>query len=309
MHYYIECGQLIMYELVIIGAATAVYFTDVEAISNKFHNMVSNVDMQTICANIGANALYKYSNIKVQCRTFISTLCNKYWMVGTAVHCIQYLGNYLYCKWQNRSIEPITVQWMSTNILSRDPSNINVVISEDNERQVNYSYNFSERYGSNGEWPRERALEHFTKECTIRAIFSSIEDFEILMMMKSDGLYLARVIYLLGRDDDVTDIPGEPDHSISWEPSSVRFLSVEYCHPFMDKAIPLEIDRGFYLEGNHLLSAAFVRRTLEYQNDANNYYFDMNYTLKIMDSNIDTFELTSGEYVVMESDGYNVVKY
>jgi hypothetical protein len=68
----------------------------------------------------------------------------------------------------------------------------------------------------------------------------------------------------------------------------------------------LDVPRGFMNVGNQILSPAFVHRCLEYQNKP--YYFDMNYTLKIMDSCTETYEMSSEEMVVFEKMGFRIVK-
>ena len=291
MHYYIECGQLIMYELVILGAAAAAFFLDYKAICVR----LQGTDVQMM----GSRILYQYSKASVQWQKYWTATSQKYWVVGFAISSVQYAQRLVYSKWANVRIEPFSEQWMSTCVLSRDLSKISVVINDEDERQVNHGCYFYEKYVGNGEWPRDRAQDLFESECNIRAVFAGIEDLEILMLMKSGGLYLSRVIYLLGQDDCSLDL------HLLWTPSSVRFLSVEYHHPSIDKPVPIEIDRGFYLEGNHLLSAAFVKRCLEY--NSKDCVFDMNYTLKIMDGNINTIDLKSDEYVVLDGDNYKII--
>jgi hypothetical protein len=280
-----------MYELAILGAAAVVFFMDYKAIGAQFRDL----DIQTM----GARILYQYSKANVKWQKYWSTTSQKYWVVGFAISSVQYIQRFAYSKLANVRIEPFSRQWMSTCVLSRDLSKINVLVTDKDERQVNYGCYFYENYISNGEWPRDRAQSFYESECNVRGIFASIEDIEILMLMKSGGLYLSRVIYLLGHDDSSLDL-----HPL-WSPSSVRFLSVEYHHPSIDNPVPIEIDRGFYLEGNHLLSAAFVKRCLEYH--SKDCLFDMNYTLKIMDGNINTIELKSDEYVVLDSDNYKII--
>jgi hypothetical protein len=57
--------------------------------------------------------------------------------------------------------------------------------------------------------------------------------------------------------------------------------------------------------GNEILSPTFVKRHLEYMNSSKN--FDMTYVLKIMDNNLNNFELKSHEYIVLDKMEYKVV--
>lgn len=90
-----------------------------------------------------------------------------------------------------------------------------------------------------------------------------------------------------------------------WVPSKVKFLNISYTHPDMPNEIILEIPHNMFFVGNHILSAAFVLRMLEYT-VGSSVVFDMDYKLKIIDSNIMYFEMDSHEYLELERDTYNL---
>ena len=243
--------------------------------------------------NIGVNALYQYSRFKVHLQKFYQNN----WIIKYSIDSVNYVGKYSYAKWTNIRVEPYYPQWISSCTLSCDPTQLKVTVLENDKRQIHFGCTLSESYHCNGDWPKKCAQESYIMECAIQSAFAKPGDFETLMLMKSDGLYLSRTVYCLNKHKDCLPI--------SWEPSFARFLSVEYSHPEMTSPLILEIDNGFWLEGNHLFSAAFVKRCLEYQNKP--YYFDINYKLKIMDDNINMFEMTSESYIVVDKDGYTVV--
>ena len=88
-------------------------------------------------------------------------------------------------------------------------------------------------------------------------------------------------------------------------PSKAKFLSIEYTHPLMKMGIVFELDKSVYFVGNQILSPTFVKSYLEYQSEL--YHFDMDYVLKIMDGDINSFELGFDRYVVLTEDGYSIV--
>jgi hypothetical protein len=88
--------------------------------------------------------------------------------------------------------------------------------------------------------------------------------------------------------------------------SKISFLNILYYHPNMKEEIHLKIPIYMYFVGNHLLSATFVYRLLEYT-VGYMFYFDMNYKLKIMDNRMNYFELGHNQYVVIEYNDYKVV--
>lgn len=87
-------------------------------------------------------------------------------------------------------------------------------------------------------------------------------------------------------------------------PSSVSFLSVQYKLASLQFNIQLEMNDESCNVGNHLFTPLFVKRCLEYQ--PQEYVFDMDYKLVIVDNNIKVLELDSSQYVVLEKDGYMI---
>jgi hypothetical protein len=98
--------------------------------------------------------------------------------------------------------------------------------------------------------------------------------------------------------------------------STVRFLCIQYSHPKMgDKRIELTIPREMMRVGNQLLSPTFVMRLLEYtlgpnlrETDRSVYYFDLDYTLSLMDSHIRMFDMHSNQFLRLDDEDTYVVE-
>lgn len=89
--------------------------------------------------------------------------------------------------------------------------------------------------------------------------------------------------------------------------STVRFLAVTYTHPDMgEHTIDLDVKSLYFVEKNEILSYTFISRLLEYQPDKS-YVFDDRYVIRIIDGNIQTFELTSNQYVVLGGRDYQII--
>jgi hypothetical protein len=84
--------------------------------------------------------------------------------------------------------------------------------------------------------------------------------------------------------------------------SKYGFLSVEYIHPKQKEPIVLNINKNMCMEGNELFTPEFVLRTLIYQNV--DYYFDLDYKIRIMDNKINMFELNSSQYIEFTDNSY-----
>jgi hypothetical protein len=95
---------------------------------------------------------------------------------------------------------------------------------------------------------------------------------------------------------------GENINPVKIKKSKYGFLSVEYLHPKQSEPIILNINKNMFMEGNELFTPEFVLRTLIYQNI--DYYFDLNYKIRIMDNNINIFEITSDQYIEFTDNSY-----
>ena len=92
--------------------------------------------------------------------------------------------------------------------------------------------------------------------------------------------------------------------NLEFTPSAAQFLSVEYSHPVMDTAVGLTVDSAWLYAGNELFTPAFVLRLLDYQSIA--YYFDLEYTVKIMDSECNILTLTADNFMLLTTEGYEI---
>ena len=78
-------------------------------------------------------------------------------------------------------------------------------------------------------------------------------------------------------------------------PSRYYLLSASYSHPDMNKSIQLKVPKEMFMTGNQLFSPAFVCRTLFYQEKP--FVFDMNYTIHIIDKDVNQITLSSKQFL------------
>jgi hypothetical protein len=96
-----------------------------------------------------------------------------------------------------------------------------------------------------------------------------------------------------------------PSHLITFfriEISTIRFLSINYrCGE--ENPVSIKIDKEWLTVGNEILGYTHVLRMLEHQSEP--FVFNMDYTLDIIDSDIQVFQIKSNEYLKIEKDGYS----
>jgi hypothetical protein len=88
--------------------------------------------------------------------------------------------------------------------------------------------------------------------------------------------------------------------------AELRFINIEYTHPLQDVPINIKLKAAYYVVGNELFSPAFVLNALE--NQPAEFYFDKDYVLNLMDSDVTTFSITSNQYILIEAEETYVIK-
>jgi len=96
-----------------------------------------------------------------------------------------------------------------------------------------------------------------------------------------------------------------PPEDYVYAPSNVRFLSISYNHPDMDKSIELKLGPQWLIKRNQLFTPTFVLRALQYQSQS--YVFDDLYNIKVIDSNVNMFEFGINKYMVITEDSYELI--
>jgi hypothetical protein len=205
-----------------------------------------------------------------------------------------YFYNYVYSFIIRKKIEPMQSYWISTSVL----------LKRDKNRYVGEEYTLLETYEymKNPYISMENQLvceTSYNESCdaTDSIVLNCPTYLEGMVKMKLGDNYVYRIF-----DNNVGYFQ---DFKTPLIPSKVSFLSIEYTHPLMKKSISIELDKSVYFENNHILSPIFVKLYLEYQPEL--YHFDMDYVLKIMDSDINTFQVGFNKSILLTADGYKIV--
>jgi len=83
------------------------------------------------------------------------------------------------------------------------------------------------------------------------------------------------------------------------------FLSITYKTENNKTGIPIDLDRGYYMNMNIILTPAFILRELSYRNNSKE--FNADYTVEIMDHNLEIVTIHPDEYILLEKDNYKVL--
>jgi len=117
------------------------------------------------------------------------------------------------------------------------------------------------------------------------------------------------IMKLFTEDNDTCHIVSIHDAQIpsTIQKSAAKFLSIEYKHPEMETSIEIHMDKTWFYTGNVLFTPTFVLRALKYQSQQ--FYFDMNYTICIMDKDINMIEFGSHKYILLTETGFEIVEH
>ena len=74
----------------------------------------------------------------------------------------------------------------------------------------------------------------------------------------------------------------------------------------MPNRIIMGLEKELYFTNNVILSPLFIKRFLEYQPEK--FIFDENYTINLMDNNVNMITLTYSQSILLSEDSYKVIK-
>ena len=74
----------------------------------------------------------------------------------------------------------------------------------------------------------------------------------------------------------------------------------------METRITMNLDKDLYFTNNVILSSLFIKRYLDYQPE--DFIFDENYTINLMDNNINMITLTYPQSIMLSEDSYRIIK-
>lgn len=93
------------------------------------------------------------------------------------------------------------------------------------------------------------------------------------------------------------------------EPSSVKFLSIDYSHPDMDDTTELVIDKSYFMVGNHIISSVFIGRLL-LQDESARCVFNNKYSICIIDKQVNTVNCGYKDFIeIIDSKQYLLHKH
>lgn len=82
------------------------------------------------------------------------------------------------------------------------------------------------------------------------------------------------------------------------------FMIITFENKDIEETIDILIPQNHFIEKNEILSLSYLKRYFSYQELS--FPFSTNYTLNILDSNLNSFIIDSKQYILLLKDGYTV---
>ena len=201
-------------------------------------------------------------------------------------------------------IEPTTSEWInicSLVIIAKKYQLVNTNIIQTENVKKEY-YSFYKSFYSNYEYlenENDKSLEEDDKTITKEHLF--------IARLKNNK-YICKVCfskhvkYMFDYQEE------DEEEEEKEEEMNTSLLYVEYSHPKMTTSISLPFTKHIIQPFNELFTPAFVFRQLQTQTEY--YYFDMDYTLTILDSNLNRILLNSTQYILWQPnpDNYTIIQ-
>jgi hypothetical protein len=243
-------------------------------------DFIRNLDYQ----GFAINALTLYSESVEQCKIGIQYAYDIPYVKESVTNATYYLTS-LKCALIGQRIEPLSSDWISCSVLNESIMSTRNIIET-------YDYLVDTNRSASDEF-------YYTCSSLKSVIISDSKMKQGLVTMKLGWRYFTRFY------NSISEYPNASTVEDS-KPFTNKFLSIEYTHPEMSQGIVMNLERGYWLVENHILSNVFIKRWLEYQ--AISHIFDNRYTIKILDGDVSVIELRWGQNIVLGEGGkYEIV--
>jgi len=223
-------------------------------------------------------------------------LYNNYPLIKSSVDNTTYGALFLKSKILEYRIEPLRTNWISTSILLSYNST-SILNSETHYADI---YEFIDTDEVDTEKLDKIFVDNFKSACESAKsiVLNTNKVLETMVTMKRGDHYIN---YVFNKKDSKNTASLE----FPILENRTKLLSIEYKHPDMKNTIIMDLNEKIYLNNNEILSPLFVRRWLEYQSTG--FIFDLRYNLKVMNSNINTFDLKSDKHLLLLKNDYEIV--
>ena len=229
-----------------------------------------------ICfTNILSNIIWRYNDFIVSCESIINDLYDENMIIRNSFDYINSIKNnvskFFYITYE----EPCTSCWTS------------IVYLYKNDDEVKFKENYKIINNDN-----ESFVYQVTKD-DISILENKNKNLVLFMCFLQNN-------YLIYNSDNYIK-----NNTFQFKKTNIQVLSIFYSHPEMDDNIQLNNSPNIFIVNNNLFNAAHILRCLKMQNEY--FIFDEQYSVIIMDSNINEYEIKYNNYLHVYEDKFEIL--
>jgi len=270
----------------------AILFTNFEFLvqsTNMMINEIINIDYTTFLTKL----FLIYVDVKTQVIKSGDYLYNNFDFIKNTVDTSSYNYKRIKAVYNSYRIEPFNNNWVCISVLLKNDESLFT-----GNKQI-YLENYQHIKPHNTQ--EISKIEHYNN-CL--SYFGKIGT----SIAKTDNNIIETMI-TMKLDEGTTNISfNKPTYEPNYSNirSKATFLTIEYTHPQMKKRLIMVLEKDLYFMNNVILSPLFIKRYLEYQPEE--FIFDENYTINLMDNNINMITLTYPQSIMLTKDSYTIIK-
>lgn len=267
-------------------------FTNVEYIvrsTNNVINEIHNIDYTSIATKL----FLMYIDVKTGVSKCGNYLYNNFDVIKNTVDTTSYNLDRIKSIYNEHRIEPFDNNWVCISILLNNDQTLfadNKHIYLENYQNIN-PYTTSD---VSKDYYYNNCISYFGKMATSIAKCDDNVVETMVTMKLDDGVFNKS----FNKNTENTTYSNTRVKS--------QFLTIEYTHPKMKDRIIIELDKDIYFTDNIILSSLFIKRYLEYQPEE--FIFDEDYTVNLMDNNVNMITLSYSQSVLLSENSYKVIK-
>ena len=271
---------------------SAVLFTNVEYLvqsTNILINKIINIDYNTFFTKL----FLIYVDMKIRVTKVGNYLYNNFDVVKNTVDTSSYNYERIKAMYNSHRIEPFTKNWVCISVLLKNNENL----FTGNKEIYLENYQHIKPHST----PDVSKTEYYNNcLCYFGKMATSIA--------KSDNNVIETMITMKLDDGTTNHSFNKTNEETTYSNihSKVSFLTIEYTHPKMENRLIMNLEDDLYFTNNVILSALFIKRYLEYQPEE--FIFDENYTINLMDNNVNMVTLTYSQSIMLSEDSYTIIK-
>lgn len=274
---------------------------DAEDIEND-EDCEENASPNNIITDLMIKGFFIYTNCLHQSYKLCESIYLYHPVSKVAIDIFYYAAQCVSGYYMDYRVEPYSKNWVSVLVHTRHNHDdvVNIFYPSIPMRTTQLTEHIEPVYATNNSLLQLATFAKNIRDITpiMQTANNAPGVIDSMLLCYYDNRYISKIIK--------TNIPSHQiDVDTNAPRSRVSFLSIKYIHPDQSADIPIDLPRSMFYAGNEILSSAFIKRYLEY--NQTDYIMNEEYKIQIMDNMLQTFLLDKTQYILLKERNYTVM--